>query len=62
MSTEFVGVKPRTTSFHANFKMRACMNDECKKMFLSTGPHHRLCEECRHKSVSPGDDLHPVNI
>jgi hypothetical protein len=32
-----------------------CMNDRCKKMFYSDGPHHRLCQNCRHQSLSAFD-------
>lgn len=46
----------------ASFKMRECMNPSCKKKFLSSGAHHRLCENCRKKETSPFDDTHTVYI
>jgi hypothetical protein len=44
----------------AQFKMRYCMNEQCKKKFLSTHSGHRHCEKCRHLESSPGDNLHKV--
>lgn len=35
------------TKLNAQFKMRECLNSECKKRFLSTHPGHRFCETCR---------------
>jgi len=42
-------VKPKTV-------YRRCMNyDNCHKFFYSQGAHHRLCNNCRHLSVSTFD-------
>ena len=31
----------------APFKMRHCMNDKCKKMFLSSHAGNRFCAACK---------------
>ena len=30
----------------AGVKQRACLGPGCGRMFLSTGPGHRLCDRC----------------
>jgi len=42
--------KPRELSGRGQ---RKCMC--CGKVFLSDGPHNRLCDYCRHKSNTPFD-------
>ncbi|HJW81979.1 MAG TPA: hypothetical protein VJ396_07020 [Acidiferrobacterales bacterium] len=32
-----------------------CMNDSCKKPFISAGAHNRLCPNCRHQSLTAFD-------
>lgn len=32
------------------YKNRKCMG-HCSTVFLSEGPHHRLCSVCRHKTA-----------
>lgn len=32
-----------------------CMNDRCKKLFVSDGPHNRLCPNCRRESLTVYD-------
>ena len=46
----------------ATFKMRVCLNDKCKKSFLSTGAGNRFCDVCRKLGASPGDDLHEIHL
>lgn len=35
------------TKLNSEFKIRPCLNPECKKKFLSTHTGNRFCEACR---------------
>lgn len=37
--------KPKPTRRRTKLKRRACLR--CDRVFLSEGPHHRLCQDCR---------------
>lgn len=60
---EFVGRKPQKRSkLGALFKMRNCLNPECKRPFLSSHAGNRFCSKCRQLESSPGDDIHTIAI
>lgn len=44
------------------FKMRVCMNPECKKRFLSDHVGVRFCNKCRGNLQSYYDDPHRVYL
>jgi hypothetical protein len=46
---------PATETKKRARKRIPCMNDRCKKPFMSEGPGHRLCPDCRHQSLSVFD-------
>lgn len=54
-------MKDNKYTLNAPFKMRNCIVETCKKPFLSTGPHHRMCNNCRQKTDS-GIETHKVHI
>lgn len=51
-------------NLNAGFKMRECMNPECKKKFLSAHAGHRHCNKCRQREDHVGafGDTHKVHI
>ena len=49
---------------NVGFKIRECMNTECKKKFLSTHAGHRHCKVCSRREDNTGHfgDPHKVHI
>lgn len=44
----------------SQFKMRSCMNPECRAKFLSESYGNRFCNPCRHKETEI--EMHRVYI